>query len=231
MRKIAFFLEGLTEVIFTEKLLFEIYGKKIKIIQGHRRTGLPGITQLRIKAKPEEVIVLLYNCQGDSSVRSEIDDNRERLTQEGYHIIIGLKDLYPDSKTKAAEALRGLYYQTPQKPIPTKYILAIMETESCFLWEMSHCEKLHPYLTIQKIRSSGIKLYGNYEDYRHPAETLNEIYKLAGIRYVKSRESLNKTIHNLDYADIYMNCDRGWIKEYIETIHNTIDEIGDSRSG
>ena len=85
MIKIAFFVEGLTEQTFIEKLLFEILGtenltiEKKKITGGSRvpisivQIGSPSLTQ---NAK---YYFIIYDCAGDSRIPSLIKQRRSFL--------------------------------------------------------------------------------------------------------------------------------------------------------
>jgi hypothetical protein len=106
-KKIACFVEGQTEQIFVERLFQEIAGYKKIYIETFKFQGCKGNRRIQ-PLKPSIVkdapfFVLLYNCDGDSQVVSDIKSQHKSLTNSGYEKIIGLKDLYPDPLEKKQE--------------------------------------------------------------------------------------------------------------------------------
>jgi len=81
-----------------------------------------------------------------------------------------------------------------------------MEIESWFIGEISHYEKIHNTLTLERIQTStGFNpATHDLEALSNPAHVLDTIYALAGFRYTKSRRNVERTIETLDYANIYL---------------------------
>ena len=97
-KKIAIFVEGPTELKFTEKLIQEIVGEeRIHIISGDVRNR---ISQAIIKSDngEKEYFALIFHCHGDNGVKSRIKDNYESLSNNDYSLILGLRDLHPIPK-------------------------------------------------------------------------------------------------------------------------------------
>ena len=115
MKKIAFFVEGLTEQLFIEKLLSEVFDNKkiaieVKKIRGGTKIPI-SITAISTPTVSQNTnyYILIYDCGGDSNIRSYIQDRRENLIKSGYKKVIGIRDVYPDfSRNEIHKLLYGL---------------------------------------------------------------------------------------------------------------------------
>jgi len=213
LKKIAFFVEGYTEQCFLEKLLKEIFSERKISIEIQRMKGgrnIP-ITFSSIKStvitENTEYFVLIYNCGGDSNVKSYILERRLDLAKANYTRIIGLRDIYPDFKREDIHKLTYfLNFKVPQKEIKIEFVLSVMEIESWFLSEINHFKKISPFLNLNKISTFlGYDLNNyNTELIDNPADTLNFIYSLVGEKYAKTKESIDRTIESIDYSEIYL---------------------------
>ncbi|NPD47599.1 DUF4276 family protein [Lentimicrobium sp. S6] len=221
--KIAFFVEGLTEQEFVKKLLAEVFGEKdimfeIKAIMGSPKTKIT-LTSIEspIIDGEKRYYILIYNCGGDSSIKSYILDQRNGLIKSGYSKIIGLRDVYPDvERQNTHRLLTGLNYKLPQKDIPISFVLSIMEIESWFIAEENHFQNIDAGLTpvfIETHFGFNPSTY-NTELIDEPAKMLNDVYQLVGKSYRKKNASITRTINAMDYHNIYFNT------------HNRISSIG-----
>lgn len=211
MKKIAFFVEGQTELIFISKLLIEIAGEKNIVIQQEESkkgrngtryfTAIEGVSNIT----QEKYYALIRNCGSDTTVKSDILDSLKNLFNKEYEKVIGLRDIYPKPRDEKQKILQGLNYGVPTKYIPVKFILAVMEVEAWFLAETKHFQKLHNRLTVAYIRNNlGIDLSNiDFEKRQHPAKDLNDIYHLVNMAYKKRKNNTIRTVEALDYADIY----------------------------
>ena len=160
-KKIACFVEGQTEQIFVEKLFQEIAGhKKISIeirkFQGGKTNRVESLKPTIVQDAP--FFVLLYNCDCDSQVLSDIRKQHESLTDNGYEKILGLRDLYPKPLEKKGEVERGIkgFLKPLQKMgIPISMNLVVREIEAWFLAEW-HCfskldNRLSPDFILQEL--------------------------------------------------------------------------------
>ena len=111
-KKIACFVEGQTEQIFVERLFQEIAGYKEIDIETYKIQGCKGnrrIQSLKQSIKKDApFFVLLYNCDCDSQVHSDIKNEYESLTNSGYEKILGLRDLYPRSLSEKGKVEGGI---------------------------------------------------------------------------------------------------------------------------
>lgn len=229
MKRYAFFVEGLTEQLFIEKLLTEIFGKnKINIetkkIKGGTKTPI-SITTISTTTifNNKDYYILIYDCGGDSSIRSYIEDQRNSLLQAGYIKILGMRDVFPDFDRTEIKALQyGLYFKLPQKDLPTKFILSVMEIEAWFLAEENHYATIDSKLTNDFIKdnySFDPSIY-NTELLDEPANDLSQIYQLVGKNYTKENRRIKRTINSLDYDNIYLN-----VGDRINALNELLTEI------
>jgi hypothetical protein len=155
---------------------------------------------------------LIAGDGGGSRVKNMVVENIESLHRNGYSDVFGLWDVYPNFE----------YHQLPQvrlglpKFVPTRYArphlhIAVMEMETWFLQDRGHFQKFNPLLNEAKISTIFPKpaLPNDIELISRPAEKLNEIYQLAGERYLNSQgrkegATLNRTIKSLDIAWMFL---------------------------
>jgi hypothetical protein len=211
-KKIAFFVEGYTEQEFVRKLLTEIFGvRKLAIeitrIKGGKKIPITHtIIESALTTDDTIYYILIYNCTGDSNVKSYILDHRESLIKSGYIKIIGLRDIYPDFKREDIFKLeQWLNYGLPQKDLPIKIVLSIMEIESWFLAEEKHYLKINETLDLNYI-CNNFNFNPSEDDTQlidEAAKKLDQIYQNVGEVYNKDIDKINKTINALDYANVY----------------------------
>ena len=228
-KKIACFVEGQTEQIFVEKLFKEIAGyKKISIetfkFQGGKGNRRTQPLKLSI-VKDAPFFVLLYNCDCDSQVLSDIKDQQISLTNSGYEKIIGLRDLYPtplEKKQEVEKGIRGRLKLLQNKGIPISMNLAVMEVEAWFLAEWNYLAKIDNRLTCDFIlQKCGLDLrIIDTEQRTHPSQDLDEIYRLVSRNYDKSEKTSQEIINNLDYEFLYLH-----LVNSVTQLKRFIDEI------
>jgi hypothetical protein len=220
MKKMAFFVEGATELLFIGQLIHEIAGQKNLFVDCQRIKGgasVPKqyvpinyisrqITLANANASTCDYYVMIFNCQGEGQVLSRIDEEHLGLQQSGYEKIIGVRDLYPEFKHADIPRITSVintklvgYTTTPA----VDFIFSTMEIESLFLAETTHYAKIDQTITTSLIHS---KLGFNpekddMEQRNNPAKDLNDCYQLAGKVYDKN--TVNDTISVLDFADLY----------------------------
>jgi len=223
MKKIAFYVEGLTEQFFINKLLIEIAGQKnieIELRQfqgankGYKTDIYPKTTSQPVSPKHH---ALILDCVGDGGVKPRILEDYKRLFSKGYSEIIGLLDLYP--KTDLAKFEKELINGTIKNgriitqplPINTDIVVAVNEVESWFLSECTHFTCINNILTNSLIISNmGFDPCTDDMTLRpHPAMDLHTIYQLANQSYMNSngkkrKNRIERTVECLDYTDIYI---------------------------
>ncbi|WP_377475838.1 MAG: DUF4276 family protein [Microcoleus anatoxicus] len=228
-KKIACFVEGQTEQIFVERLFQEIAGhKKISIetfkFQGRKDNRRIQSLQQSIK-KDAPFFVLIYNCDCDSQVLSDIRKEHDRLTNSGYEKIIGLRDLYPqplEKKQEIEKGIRGFLKPLQKIGVPIYVVLAVMEVEAWFLAECNYLAKIDNRLTCDFIlQKCGLDLrILDPEQRAHPSQDLDEIYRLVSRNYDKSEKASQEIINNLDYELLYLH-----LVNSVKQLKRFIDEI------
>lgn len=211
MKKLAFFVEGYSEVLFVEKLIGEIAGKNnVTIERGYVRGGKTIPKQLTVitgksASSACEYYVLILNCQGDHQVATRIAEEHRSFSGMGYEKLIGIRDVRPTFQHSDIPRLEAtLRKGIDQSLIPAEIILSIMEIESVFLGEATHFERIDPALTVDAIKSKlGFDpVSGDMELRTEPAADLANCYAIAGKAYTK--QLVQDTIDVLDFDRIYL---------------------------
>ena len=213
MKKLAVFVEGLTEQLFVTRFVTAIAGKHAVAIQQSRVTGNRNKGQWRrvwasAQGAGQKYFVLIVDCSSDSRVKSEIRDNYDSLVSAGYSAIIGIRDVFPEFAYADLLRLRaGLDYRMKTKPIRVTFALGVMEIETWFICEHTHFTRLNARLTPTYI-SSNLGFDPCCDDIQQrptPASDLNDAYRLVGLRYKKNRQCLQRTVALLDYGSLYLS--------------------------
>ena len=208
MRKLAIFVEGLTEQILVRKMLQEVLDRNKIAIQAVKITGGHNVRMSFTVMRAAHVnnltdyYVLIYDCGGETNVKGYLVSQRDKLVSNGYRMVLGLRDVYPSFSREEVERLRkGLNYRLPQKGARTKIHLAIMETEAWFLGEYHHLRKVSRKLTPEFVEKHlGFNPRKDPMDQRErPAEDMKAVYQLAGHDYTKKRDRLNAVVNKLDF--------------------------------
>ncbi|MDD4928368.1 MAG: DUF4276 family protein [Gallionella sp.] len=204
--KVAVFVEGLTELEFVQTL--------IKVICGRRAITFEILKQYKgslvvVRVEPTSgatTHVTIVNCCSDEQVKTRMRDAYSSLVIAGYTYIIGLRDAYPYSYTDIPKIQASLSTGVPTQPIPAEMHLAIMEVESWFLDEVTHFKRIDPILTHNVMQSSGFDVVNTMGyDWVHPAQTLDDIYRVSGKRYRKKFSHIQRTVNALSPEELYVS--------------------------
>lgn len=230
MKRIAFFVEGYSEVVFVEKLVREIAGKNNVVIEtGFIKGGKTIPKQLTILSGSNcangcEYYVLILNCQGDHQVATRMVEEHFGLAQQGFEKIIGVRDVRPDFTHVDIPRLQKTIGAILNKlPMPTEMVLSVMEIESIFLGETNHFNKISPAITIEAIKTS-LGFDPEIDDMQHrtePATDLENCYALGGKKYAKSL--VQDTVDSLDFDRIYLELPKKFSS--IARLVSNIDEF------
>lgn len=211
MKKLAVFVEGATELIFTEKLIRAIAVKNDVVIQTKKIRGGTSVPRQVIELSAgnpcgtERYFVLIFDCGGDHQVKTRILEEHEGLTQSGYSKIIGFRDVRPSFSLAEVPRLEvGLRYQIKTSKAPVSFILSVMEIEAWFIAEHSHFQKINPELDVTKIEENFGFNPSNHDvcTLSNPADDIDKYYQLVGEKYQKSS---SLTLDALDMTEIYCN--------------------------
>ena len=209
MKKIAIFVEGQTELIFTRKLVEEIAGKRAIYFSQEDWISNKFVPLAGAKIPTtDEYFVLLVDCHSDGAVKSALLERRRTLVSQGYDRLIGLRDVYPIARGDIAQLQRGLAYGLPTQNPPTKILLAVMEVEAWFVQEEYHWSAIDPSLTKSNLRNNHAfdPDADSAEHIANPAKFLDDVYKTAGKRYRKTKNQVTRTVNALNYVNLYIHC-------------------------
>jgi len=208
MKKLAIFVEGLTEQILVRQMLQAVLDRNKIAIQTVKITGGQNVRMSFTVMRAAHVdnltdyYVLVYDCGGETNVKSYLLARRNKLIANGYTMILGLRDAYPNfGREDVPELLRGLNHKLPQKKARTHIYLAVMETEAWFLGEYKHLKKVSKRLTpgfVEKHLGFNPRTE-NMEEREHPSYDMKNAYQLAGHDYTKKRDRLNAVVRKLDF--------------------------------
>jgi hypothetical protein len=214
MRKLAVFVEGLTEQLFIDKFIAEIAGRHTLAIEHRKVTGGKGSSARWVRlwaSSPDpqqNYFILIVDCSADNRVKSEIRDHYDSLVSSAYTAIIGIRDVFPDFAHADVPKVRSfLEYGMKTKPLHVVFALGVMEIETWFICEHTHFGRLDTQLTNARISGSlGFDPYSDDIQLRPtPAADLDSVYRLVGQRYSKNRRSLQRTVDLLDYGYLYLS--------------------------
>lgn len=209
MKKVAIFVEGMTEQRLLIALVSEMVGRKN--IHFELAEQFRGCVSIKSTAAPIGVslFVLIVDCKGDEQVKTQIRNQYQSLVAAGYSAIIGLRDVYPHDASKVDLIQSMLLVGLPSGPVVPIIHLAVMEVEAWFLAEVTHFQRIHPDLTLDKIINAGLDVESTPpEAWAQPAKVLDEIYRLVQSRYLtnagaKRRNRVDRTIGALSFDELY----------------------------
>ncbi|MES2368812.1 MAG: hypothetical protein V4554_04880 [Pseudomonadota bacterium] len=209
MKKVAIFVEGMTEQEFAVQFITALAdSSRLHIVLGNQWRGKIQITG----TSPEgsvDLYVLIVDCANDVQVKTQIVDQYPSLVAAGYTDIIGLRDVYPCKHTDIPKIQKYLALGLPNGLVSPQMHLAVMEIESWFLGETTHFARIHNDLTVPFIVSKGFDIDKlPCDSWEHPAKVLDDIYQLVGARYAtngrKTRRRVLRTTKALSMENLYI---------------------------
>src|SRR5210317_723813 len=102
MRKLAIFVEGLTEQILVRHLLQAVLDQNriaiqtVKITGGHNVRMSFTVMRAAHVERQTDYYIMVYDCGGETNVKGYLMAHRDKLVSSGYTMIIGLRDVYPN---------------------------------------------------------------------------------------------------------------------------------------
>ena len=211
--KIAFFVEGYTEQKLIRDLCLYYYGEKnisfaLFRIRGGNKVPVTVVLDEQYTASSgnPEYTVNIYDCCGFTTLRSMILHQAQSLYNNGFDKIVGFRDVHPDERKDIPKLRMMMPLRVPQRPIQKHFHLCVMETEAWFIADEKHFLRISTTLTNDFIKDRtgiDIKTVNVEDDIDFPAETLNNIYNLAGESYEKTLVSINRTINSLSMFDFF----------------------------
>ncbi len=214
MKKIAFYVEGQTELVFINKLLVTIAGSKNIEIETRNVHNNAIILKTVSQPNNPQYHALIFNCSSDGYVKTRILQDAVSLFDQGYSEIIGLIDLYPRTDLVKFEnelnngTLKNGRRITQPLPKDISIIIAVREIEDWFLAECNHYTCIDTLLTLDTahIASLGFNPYTDDLTIRNTtaANDLRSVYRLVGKTYNKTLDKVQRTVECLDYANLYI---------------------------
>ena len=210
MRKVAVFVEGLTEQELVVELVSAVVGTRgANVVLGRQWKGKVVVQPSAIDAALD-FLVLIVDCSNDEQVMTQIREQYPSLVASGYTAIIGLRDVYPFTHADIPAIQAGMSQRLPNGAVIPEMHLAIMEVEAWFLAESTHFSRVHQSLSVPFIVTSGIDVVAtNGDAWGHPAGVLHSIYRLAGMSYMnpkgqKSKRRVQRTLRALSFDELYV---------------------------
>lgn len=206
---VAIFVEGTTELEFVATLIAALCGRRDISYEFREQFGGKLRTVRVVNSPVATTRVLLVNCHSDEQVKTRVRDSYPSLVAAGYNYVIGLRDVYPRAPTDLPRIQASLQLGLPLGAVPVVMHLAIMEVESWFLDELTHFPRIDPLLTAPYLLAAGFDVENTLgQDWGHPSETLDNIYRLAGKRYRKKLAHIQRTITALSAEEMYVTVRR-----------------------
>ncbi len=212
MLKLAFFVEGQTELIFVEYLIDEYFTHPFFTIESYQLIGnrAKTITKRKHDRPDLEYYFLIFDVSGDSRVLSAINERAEYLiTRNGYNGVIGLRDIYPNKK-KDMKQIRSTFkmlFEGKSYSNKVKLSFAIMETEAWLLADYKLFERIDNRLTADFINKKlNINIDSdNLENYPKPSATMQNIFKLIDRNYKKKKRKVEEICSNINFENLCLN--------------------------
>jgi hypothetical protein len=207
VRKVAIFVEGLTEVELTVRLVEHLCHSHHYTVEVQRQYGGNLLPVRATPAAPNQaptIHVTIVNCCSDGQVVTQIKERYAGLQAAGYTSVLGLQDLYPDfSATDVPKLQQGFARVVPQGTIPRALHFAELETEAWFIDEHTHYSRIAPALTVEVIVAAGFDIVRSVgHSWPHPADTLHRIYKLGNRAYKKRGKTICRTVDAMSLPEM-----------------------------
>ena len=217
MRKICVFVEGQTEQIFVRDFLLKWYEYDHIAIECYQIVRSDTYhAEYDVPNPNAETFYQIINVGNDNRVLSFLLDRVEKLKEKGFERIIGLRDMYGKAYRDRSqsgvidEKLNQSFISLAKDSIEARlssdaslvsFHFAIMEIEAWMLAMYPSLLKKFPELKEDDLRS----VYNIDEDIErtvyHPADTLNEVFQMAGSSYEKHKSDANSIVSYMDKED------------------------------
>lgn len=222
-RKIAIFVEGQAEYIFVRDFLcawYEYDGNKLGLECYEFHSGNTNDVPYPFGSRESESFYQIYNVGNDRSVMSKMLKETARLKNAGFQLIVGLSDMFGDDYHQAVqnrtinEDINKRFKEARQEIIrcsghqdSLRFHFAIMEVEAWFIGMYQFLQQVDATLTPELIlKQLELDITADPEiTHYHPAQVLEDIYKLAGKQYGKHESDIcciTSALLKQDYQDL-----------------------------
>lgn len=217
MKSVAIFTEGQSELIFVRTFIQKIVnanGFNLECLKLHS-DSLQSVPY-SLKSPNAKISFRIINVQNDGRVLSAIRDREKSLFEHGYEKIIGLRDMYCefyDKKTHgriseliSKQIIDANINEVNKMSNPNKISMfySIMELEAWFLSMYSIFPKIDDFLSIEYIEKKlgyNLRDIDPQKEFYRPSIILSEIFKLRGLKYDKSVNSIEKIMAKMNNDD------------------------------
>lgn len=238
-RRLAVFVEGQTELVFVREFLKQWYGCDTNVV-GFVCYNLQN-NEFRDAAyqyggEDSENYFMLVNVGNDNSVLSKILSRLACLVNQGYQLVIGLRDMFSkqyvqdagghviDEKVsrKHIEIVRDVL-KSESNGDKVDFHFAIMEVEAWLLGMHDYLLSVDKRLTGDYIKESiGVDLNADPEKtIVHPAMELGRIYSLVGKQYDKHLSDISaimSVLANDDFRKLMGSGKCNSFKMFVESL-------------
>jgi len=245
-KRIAFLVEGQTELIFIRYLLPHIIDYRDLSIEclslhAHREENVHHLDYPNDRAHYHFFIL---NVGNDHRVLSAIKDRESTLIESGYECIIGLRDMYSRAYREEFsgrhaiidEAIIQKFIDGARSQIALmhnsgkiKFHFSIMEIEAWFLTMYELFEKVDPVLTAVTINNRlgyDLSMIDPQREFLKPSDFLNDIFEINGSGYGKKMGEVITIAGALDHEIIHhsLACDKCQsFKDFYHDIESLIE--------
>jgi hypothetical protein len=228
LKKIAIFVEGLTEFLLFKHILSIISNSSVSYKVFELYKGDLRQSEYNYDCPGAKVEFLIVKANNDEKVVSAIRDRAEGFIEQGYAYILGLRDMYSEeykkaSKKRFSEEIINKFINGTDSVIRNmschdkiKIFFAVMEVEAWFLsmWEIF--EKIDRRFTYDYIKTkldSGTIL--DCRVYYKPSIEVKKIIR----DYDKSRGEIYKIVNKITEDDLNKVVLENRCKEYKDFIN------------
>ncbi|MDM8558413.1 hypothetical protein [Candidatus Parabeggiatoa sp. HSG14] len=218
MKKVAIFVEGQGEQVFVRHLLYYLLDpSKLSFECLRLRSENLEEVPYAYENKQADIYFLIINTQGDSSVLPAIKKREQGLFRQGFHKIIGLRDMYSQAYREISphlidynimqQFIEGTKHSiaTMSQPNKIHFHFAIMELEAWWLCMYTLFAKIDKQLTVAFIAQElgdDLSAIDAEKVFFHPASNVAKILNLVGFKYDKRFSDVERIISAMTFDDI-----------------------------
>lgn len=215
--KIAIFVEGQTEAVFTRTLISQFFNNAKVSIEIIKLVNPRGKCAHSFSNKNARLYFYIYDVEGDVNVLSAIKERASSIFNKGFKQIISLRDMYSREYDQVSggriksditqKFIRDTKAEIAKLPNSDKifFHFAIMEIEAWILAMHKFLRRINPGLTSDKIyRSLNVNIgrIDPEQKFYKPSNELDKIFRLVNRRYRKSiptAERIMSKIYKQDF--------------------------------
>ncbi len=224
MRKVAIFVEGQTEQIFTRHVLLKILDSSKLRIEFRKFIG-----NVLHKALPDhanahaKVYFLVIDAGNDEKVLTHIKERERGLFENGFERVIGLRDMYSGEYDKESEGkisnnvtrkfveAHRSAIQKMSTPSKVEIYFAIMEIEAWFLGMHKVFARINRRLDVGHIKKElgyDLSRINPQTKFFRPTVEVDRIFRLVRLRYSKKKSRVERLVQKIvkeDFDDAVKN--------------------------